>query len=401
MKLSFPVGIFLACLGSLPTDDALTDRSRLLGLVRELVAANSENPPGREAEAAKVLRSHMEANGLSWTSVGPKERPNLVVTTDLVGKARLVIHGHLDTVPVGPVDSWSHDPFQCESVGGRIYGRGTCDMKGPLAALAETMIVYAGEKHARPLLMLTTSDEESGCSGAEEVASSGMLAGVEYGVCAEPTNLEVLVSEKGMLWVRVIAEGRSAHGSRPEEGINAIQLCIEALKILTKRRYEFEPDALMGKPTLNIGVIQGGIKINVVPDRCEALVDMRLVKGQTTESVLTQMRGRLESAGLSERVKVEYVHGLPAVITPVDTEIVSASLEAVERVTGRRQRPRAATFGTDCSILQPKIGILNVICGPGAIEQAHRPDEYISVEQLVSSVDVYLHIARHFANDLS
>jgi len=274
-------------------------------------------------------------------------------------------------------------------------------MKGPLAALVETMITYADERHAKPLLMLATTDEESGSSGADQVAASKILTGVRYGVCAEPTSLEVLVGEKGMLWVRVTAEGKSAHGSRPEEGINAIELCINAVKILTKRPYPFERDSLMGKPTMNVGVINGGVKINVVPNRCEALIDMRLVKGQGIESTLEQMKNRLKEAGLSERVRVDYVHGLPAVITPIDAEIVSASLEAVEKVTGRAQRPRAATFGTDCSVLQPKIGILNVICGAGSIEQAHQPDEYVSVEQLLSSVDVYLHIARHFARDIS
>lgn len=383
------------------TDAALVDTSRLLRLVDELVAANSENPPGKEAEAGKVLREHVEEHGLFCTRVGPEDRPNLVISTGTTGNAELVLHGHLDTVPAGPRDSWSHEPFECERVGDRLYGRGTCDMKGPLAALTETMIAYAGERHGRPLLMLATSDEESGCSGAEEVAASGRLNGVSYGICAEPTSLEILVGEKGMLWVRVAAEGKSAHGSRPHEGINAIELCMEALKTLTKRSYAFEHDALMGTPTINVGVIKGGIKINVVPDRCEALVDMRLVKGQTIQSSIDQMKNRLRAAGLSERVKVEYVHGLPAVITPIDAKIVSTTREAVEKVTGQSQHLHAATYGTDCSVLQPKIGILNVICGPGSIEQAHQPDEYISVEQLISSVDVYLHVARHFTDDCS
>jgi succinyl-diaminopimelate desuccinylase len=249
--------------------------------------------------------------------------------------------------------------------------------------------------------MLATSDEECGSSGAEAVAASRALEGVRYGICGEPTSLHVLVGEKGMLWVRVVAEGKSAHGSRPEEGINAIGLCMEALKTLTKRHYPFEPDVLMGKPTINIGVINGGIKVNVVPNRCEALVDMRLVKGQEIHPILEQMGKRLEAAGLSERVRVEYVHGLPAVITPIDSEIVPAALEAIRKVTGRLQHPHAATFGTDCSVLQPKSGILNVICGPGSIEQAHQPDEYISIKELISSVEVYLQVARHFADGVS
>ncbi len=377
----------------------MVDTSRLLRLVEELVAANSENPPGQEAQAARVLREHVEQHGLSCTSVGPEKRPNLIISNGDFHGAELVLHGHLDTVPAGPRDSWSHEPFHCEYVGDRLYGRGTCDMKGPLAAMAETLIEYAGEGHSKPLLMLATSDEESGSSGADEVAASKALTGVRYGICGEPTSLEVLVGEKGMLWVRVIAEGKSAHASRPDEGINAINLCMDALKVLNNRGYPFEPDRLMGKPTMSIGMINGGIKINVVPDRCEALIDMRLVKGQGTQSTLEQMTKRLEAAGLSDRVRVEYVHGLPAVITPVDAEIVSTTVDAVEKVTGQVQRPRSATFGTDCSVLQPKIGILNVICGAGSIEQAHQPNEYISVKQLISSVEVYLHVARHFARD--
>ena len=95
-------------------------------------------------------------------------------------------------------------------------------------------------------------------------------------------------------------------------------------------------------------------------------------------------------------MSVEYVHGKPAVVTPIDAEIVSVSLNEVERITGKRSIPTAATYGTDCSVLQPKIGILNVICGPGSIEQAHQPNEYIELEELYKSVDVYLGIARHF-----
>ncbi|MHA2119457.1 MAG: M20 family metallopeptidase, partial [Candidatus Thorarchaeota archaeon] len=252
-------------------------------------------------------------------------------------------------------------------------------------------------KHNKPLVMLTTSDEESGCSGAEEVAASGLLKGIKYGVCAEPTNLGILVGEKGLFWSKVIATGKSAHGSRPEEGVNAIEACMDAIRILMKESYPYSEDAMLGQPTMNIGVIKGGIKVNVVPDSCEARLDMRIVKDQTPESLLKEMNNRLESAGLSKRVHVEYMHGKPAVLTPTDAEIVDISKGAVEKITGTIPSLGTATYGTDCSVLQPKVGILHVICGPGSIEQAHQPDEYIRLDELYQSVDIYLEIAQHFS----
>ncbi|MFX1263173.1 MAG: M20 family metallopeptidase [Promethearchaeota archaeon] len=375
----------------------MTDRSRLVSLAQDLVTINSENPPGSEAEVASILQTHMEDHGISCVSIGPRARPNLLFSTieDEIGP--LVIHGHMDTVPVGPRNSWTHDPFGGEIVYGLLFGRGAADMKGPVAALAETMIQYSNERHLTPLLMLATSGEESGFTGAEDVAKSGLLNGVQYGVCAEPTSLNVLVGEKGIFWSRIISEGRAAHGSRPEEGINAIELCIQALEVLTGAEYDYEPDFLLGTQTIGVGLIQGGVKVNVVPDTCEAFLDMRIVKGQTPESLLDDMNKRLVKAGLSDHVRVETVHGASATITPIDSEIASVSIDAVRRITGIEPSPTAATFGTDCSVLQPKTGITNVICGPGSIEQAHQPDEFIDIEQLAQSVDVYLEIARHFS----
>ncbi len=369
------------------------DTQRILQLARELIAANSENPPGREAEAARVLREHMEAHGISCRTIGSADRPNLVFSTHEEELGPLLFHGHLDTVPAGPEEQWNVDPFKGEVVGDRLYGRGACDMKGPLACLAETLLVYAQERNPIPLALLATADEESGCSGAEEVAQSGVLSGVRYGVCAEPTGLNVLVGEKGMLWTRIVATGKAAHASRPEEGVNAIELCIRALDVLTRQGYSYEPNELMGRPTISVGRIRGGIKINVVPDRCEAEIDMRLVAGQSTDSVLAEMRSRIVDAGLSDSVSVEYIHGKPAVITPCESPIVRVACDAVEAVTGRRPEPHAAPYGTDCSVLQPRLGIINVICGPGSIEQAHQPNEFIRIESLTRATQIYLRIA--------
>ncbi|MHA1962068.1 MAG: M20 family metallopeptidase [Candidatus Thorarchaeota archaeon] len=378
----------------------MTDKKRMTSLLKDLIATNSESPPGGEKEVADVLRNHMEAHGIACVSVGPSDRPNLIFSSQEGEIGPLVMHGHMDTVPAGPSELWTHDPFGGEIVEGKMYGRGACDMKGPVTALVETLILYSEEKHDTPLLVLTTSDEETGCTGAEKVATSGRLEGVKFGVCAEPTNLGVYVGEKGILWSKVVAKGEAAHGSRPDEGVNAIELCVDAVRVLTGEKYPFEEDPLLGEHTMSLGTINGGVKINVVPAQCEAQLDMRLVKGQTPDSVLEQMRARIIEAGLSERVQVEYVHGKKSVRTPENEEIVKVSLDAVEKVTGNRPSLSTATYGTDCSVLQPEVGILHVICGPGSIEQAHQPDEFIPMDQFYDSVDIYLDIARHFSGRL-
>lgn len=374
------------------------NQPRLLSLVKDLIATNSENPPGKEDEVAKVIKDHLEAYGISCKSIGPNKRPNLIFSSHEEEMGDLLLHGHMDTVPAGNLDRWKYNPFESQIHNGLLYGRGSCDMKGPLSAIIETLILYSEEKRQKPLLVLATSDEESGCSGAEEVAKSGYLSGVKYGVCAEPTDLQILVGEKGMFWFKIIAEGKSAHGSRPEEGVNAIIACMKAIDVIKSESFPFKEDALLGKPTLNVGMIKGGIKINVVPDYCEAQLDMRTVKGQTPESLMIQMSDRLQSTGLSDQVRVEYIYGKPSVSTPEDSQIVKIALDEVTRVLGTMPTLSAATYGTDCSVLQPKVGITNIICGPGSIEQAHQPNEFIRLEQLHKSVEIYLNIARKFSS---
>ncbi|TFG29578.1 M20 family peptidase [Candidatus Thorarchaeota archaeon] len=377
------------------------NESRVISLLKDMVSTNSENPPGREDAIAKIIKEHVEAYGISCVSIGPRKRPNLIFFSHEEQKGDLLFHGHMDTVPIGDLSSWEYDPFGAEVHEGLLFGRGACDMKGPVSAIVEALILYTEEKHEQPLLVLTTSDEESGCSGAGEVAKSGKLSGVKFGVCAEPTDLQVLIGEKGIFWFKVIAEGKSAHGSRPEEGINAINDCMDAIGIIASKPFPYDEDELLGKPTLNIGMIEGGIKVNVVPAHCEAQLDMRTVKGQTPESLTNLMNERLDLAGLSNRVRIQYIHGKPAVSTPLNSKIVNITKDQVLQVTGVVPSISTATYGTDCSVLQPKIGITNVICGPGSIKQAHQPNEFIRLDQLYQSVDVYLRIARSFDNQSS
>jgi succinyl-diaminopimelate desuccinylase len=377
----------------------MTSSQRVLALAKNLIATNSENPPGREKEVAEVLRSHLEPHGILCTQVGSDDRPNLLFSTHKGDMGSLVLHGHMDTVPAGPREKWEFDPFACITANGRLYGRGAADMKGPLAALAETMILYKRENHKEPLLLLATSNEENGLLGAEEVADSGILQGVEYGVCAEPTGLQLFLGEKGVVWVKVTAKGKTGHSSRPDTGMNAIDLCIQAIQVLTQGDYPSEPDALLGNHTMNVGRIKGGTQQGVIPESCEALIDMRIVKGQTPESIMNLMQQHLDDAGIGQHISIENYNRSYTTITPVDSKIVRFASSAIVDLTGLPPKLGVATYGSDSSVLQNRVGISNIIYGPGSIAQAHQPNEYIEIDELLKSVDVYLHIARAFDDE--
>ncbi|TFG13749.1 M20 family peptidase [Candidatus Thorarchaeota archaeon] len=371
------------------------DRSRVLNLAKSLIMTKSENPPGHEHEVASIIRNHLESYGISCKQVGNPKRPNLIFSTSENINGKLLLHGHMDTVPAGSLKEWNMDPFGAVMEGNSLYGRGSCDMKGPLSALAETMILYSQERHKEPLMMLATSEEETTCGGAEAAAKSDLLESVKYGICAEPTSLNVLIGEKGLLWLRLSTKGRAAHGSTPELGKNAIKLCMKALEVILQYDYSFVKNKILGEPTINLGKISGGNKINIVPEECEAELDMRLVKGQIPQEIVNQMNSVLKQHGIEDGVCIDTMRSKPTILTPKDSEIVTMTLDAVENILGSRPPLEAATYGTDCSVLQPKLGIENVICGPGSIKLAHQPNEHINIDELLRAVEIYQSIARN------
>jgi acetylornithine deacetylase/succinyl-diaminopimelate desuccinylase-like protein len=207
------------------------------------------------------------------------------------------------------------------------------------------------------------------------------------------------LGEKGVVWVRVTAKGKTGHSSRPETGMNAIDLCIQAIHVLTHGVYPSEPDAFLGNHTMNVGKIEGGTQQGVIPDTCKALIDMRIVKGQTPESITDLMKKHLDDAGIGQNVSIENYNSSYTTITPTDSKIVQFASKAIEDLTGTQPELGVATYGSDSSVLQNRVGIFNIIYGPGSIAQAHQPNEYIEIDQLLKSIDVYLHIARAFNDE--
>jgi succinyl-diaminopimelate desuccinylase len=361
-------------------------------LTQELVRTRTVNPPGDEGKAASLLGARLEAAGLEVTAHELAEgRTSLVARTRSRGeRPALCLTGHLDTVPLGRAD-WSRDAFAAEIDGERLYGRGTSDMKGGTAAIvvAAERIAALGEG-AAGLELVLCAGEETGCEGA--LALTGSLGRCGAVLVAEPTTNYPCVAHKGVVWADAVARGKTAHGSMPHLGENAIYKLARAVARLEDFSLEAEEHALLGLPTVSLGTFSGGININSVPDYATAGIDVRTVPGMSGDAVLAALRERLgDEVELDPRV----------VLDPIDTDPgdawVREVFEVMAPLIGETPEPRGLAYFTDAAALSPAYGTPpTIICGPGDAEQAHRTDESCSVAALEDSAEGLFEIARRW-----
>ena len=218
-------------------------------------------------------------------------------------------------------------------------------------------------------------------------------------VIGEPTNLEVYIAEKGACWLELTTFGKTAHGSMPELGINAVMHMVTALQALTHLRLSYPPHPLFDKPTMNVGTIAGGHKTNVVPDRCSATIDVRTLPGMRHEEVLGEIRHTL--AGLRQTIpnftyEMRVIADRAPVASDPQAPIVETMLATLQ-AHGRRETPKATPgYATDASVFQPASGAPFVIFGPGIPQLAHQPDEYIELETYLQSIELYCELAERY-----
>jgi succinyl-diaminopimelate desuccinylase len=350
-------------------------------LAQALVRADTQNPPGGEGPAARILGGLLEEAGFS---VGRHEfapgRPSLVAR--LGGEPFLALTGHLDTVPADPA-AWSGDPFSGEVSGGSLWGLGSSDMKSGVAALAWAALLAARRTwRGGGLLLVLTAGEETGCQGANHLAAQAGLLGRAGGLLvAEPTGARPWLGHKGALWLAGRTTGRAAHGSRPQEGDNAIYKAARAITRLAAHTLTGEHH-LLGRPTFNLGTIKGGVKPNVVPAKAEFALDVRTVPGAGREKVMAELARVLGP-------EVELTPGVEAepVVTDPDDPFARLVTEEWSRAAGAEPRPEAASYFTDGGALGRALGAPVVLLGPG--EMAHQADEHCPLEQIELALAVY------------
>ncbi|WP_427024928.1 acetylornithine deacetylase [Aureimonas ureilytica] len=325
---------------------------------------------------------------------GPEgDRANLFATIGPADVPGYVLSGHTDVVPATE-SGWSADPFTLRCEGDRLYGRGTTDMKGFLACALAALPTLAATPLRRPLHLAFSYDEEAGCRGVPHmIAELPKLCAKPLGVLVgEPSGLQAVLAHKGKAAARLEVRGRSGHSSRPDQGLNAVHAMVGVLgeAVAEGRALEegpFDPRFAPPYSTLQVGIIKGGRALNVIPDHCTAEVELRAIAGANPRALLEPLRARLgalEAEGFS--VDWSELSAYPALALSPQSALAALMGE----LTGR-PLIEAVSYGTEAGLFQDADHDA-VICGPGDIARAHRPDEFITRGELEACLAMILRL---------
>ncbi len=366
-----------------------------LELTQALVRFDTINPPGNERLCAEHLGSILNDAGFAVSYHEFAEtRTSLVARIGGDADAKpLCFTGHIDTVPLGAAP-WSVDPFAADIADGKLYGRGTSDMKSGVAAFVVAAIRLVRELETGPgMVLIITAGEETGCEGAYHLAGLGNVLGDAGAiVVAEPSSNLPFVGHKGALWLKAVASGLTAHGSMPELGINAIYKAARTISQLEDFDFNVARHPVLGKPTLNVGTVHGGMNINSVPDRAEVGIDIRTLPDQDHGDLCAHL-----SSYLGDDIAVEPIVDVGSVWTDPAEDWMLDVFDVMAEILGKMPEVCTATYFTDAAALTPAYGgPPTVILGPGEAAMAHQTDEYCVVDRIDQAVNAYVEIAKRW-----
>jgi acetylornithine deacetylase/succinyl-diaminopimelate desuccinylase family protein len=360
-------------------------RDRLIKLTQKVISFNSENPPGNELALSKFIYDDMKSLGLAVKyHTYAKGRPNVIAVMKgslprkQAEKQALLLTPHFDTVPIG--SGWKYDPLGGKIKNGKLYGRGATDDKGNLASAMEVMrsLIEDGFKPRKDIIMAATVDEETGSKFgivplvSEKVLQPGLALVLDSDEC------QTIIAQKGLIHIRVQVQGKKAHGAYNWEGVNAIEQAVEIIAKLKAYKFKYKKHPLLRPPTLNIGVIKGGDKVNMVADHCEFAVDLRYLPGTSPYTLLKEVRSIVQKVTKKFKIIIDDMQ-LPYQISP-DHPFVKTYLNAAKackcqaKVTGSQGATVMTFFQNE--------GIPAFATGYGAKQTAHTTDEYLKVETL-------------------
>ena len=363
-----------------------------------MVKINTVNPPGDEQRLAELICDFISPYGLECELHQIDEnRSNIVV--HLRGKdptlKKLYLNGHLDTVPIGE-QPWTVNPFGAEIKDGRIYGRGTTDMKGGVAALLETMMILKENQFSleQDVVFIGTVGEEVDCLGARAAVEKGLIENPGAILIAEPSCLDLYIAHKGALWLEIRTYGKTAHGSMPSEGINAIDSMMYILNEIRKLKLD-EVDELLGMASQSINVINGGVATNVVPDYCTLNLDFRTVMASQNYKIIHKIEaiiGRLSDTRVGFKADYAVLQNLEPLKNKNESAFIKGLQHTNHQMYQKGIQDRSANYYTDGSVFRKHFDVPILIYGAGDTTLAHQPDESISIRDLEKSVEFYLRI---------
>jgi len=373
----------------------------LVNMLRELIAlpsisATSDKWDMGNQDVIEQLANWLRPLGFE-VRVMPLATPgkaNLIASYGS-GSGGLVLAGHSDTVPYDDA-RWQSDPFALSDRDNRFYGLGTADMKGFFALVIEAVSSLLSHDFKAPLIILATADEESSMDGARALVQSD-ISGARYAVVGEPTGLKPIRAHKGILMEGITITGRSGHSSNPLLGNSALEAMHEVIGELLNLRGELQekyhhPGFAVPTPTMNLGCIHGGDNPNRICGQCELHFDIRAIPGMDTDEVRQRIQQHLSP--IAERRKINIglrslIGGVDAFEQPADSELVKVA----EQLTG--QSADVVNFATEAPFFQ-QLGLQTIVMGPGSIDQAHQPDEFIAHDQIQPTVALIQNLVTRF-----
>ncbi|MBD0863483.1 M20 family metallopeptidase [Gordonia sp. zg691] len=376
----------------------LIDEDALVALTTALVEAPSENPGGTEGAAVAVLEKACRALGLTVdVREAAPQRPNLVATLTGGHGPGLMFLGHSDVVPAGP--DWTADPYTVRTHDGRLYGRGTTDMKGGLAAVVAAMAAVSraaefGVELSGPVRLVCTADEEEHGLGVRDFVSRPADHDFLGCVVAEPTDLQVVRGCRGASYIEIDVTGRAAHSGRPADGRSAIDAAAAIVELIRAdgEHLAGSLDDLLGCGTWNVGTIQGGQGISVVAPSCSLGIDRRLMPDEDPHVIAEELRKTIRDNGIDTdgiSVDVRVTMEMPGFATAADHPLVTAAVGSVTDA-GTVTSVGGWSAACDGGFVSRDLGIPSIVLGPGNINtDAHQPDESVAIADLVTAARAY------------
>jgi acetylornithine deacetylase len=374
--------------------DELIEPEELTELLRLLVSTPSVT--GEERAVAEAAAGWLRVRGVDAQLVEAEPgRPNVIASLGS-GPRGLVLNGHYDVVPVG--DGWTRDPWGAEIADGRLYGRGSADMKAGVACAMAAFVACAravSEPRARLLLTLVIDEEDAG-RGTRAAIAQGLDC--DWAVVCEPTELRAVRAARGNCYLDVTVTGVSAHAGNPDLGVNAIHAGAEVVRRVVEldRELQGRTHPLLTPPRTGVGTIDGGLLVSAVAPDCRIRIDRRTLPGEDGASALADLERVLAAPPVepaAAQVDVAMTMEMPPFETPAGHPLLVALSEAAAAAGAPDGEPIGVTYATDAGFLDRDGPVPVVVFGPGSVTEAHRPDESVPLADLPIAARTYAHLA--------
>jgi succinyl-diaminopimelate desuccinylase len=376
-------------------------------LTKDLIEIPSENPTGNEFLVGKYLESFLKKNNIPFEkSFVDKKRENLTIEIGDRKKKSITFINHIDTVPAG--EGWKTNPFLSKVSKGKLFGRGSCDMKGGVAssliALKEIKKkIDAGKKIKKSLKYLLVVDEESAwMKGVSHEIDRGKVTKEDLVISCEPTSLNLVIAQKGAMWYEIEIKGKNAHAASPHMGINAIHAsCIVIQDLFDEFKKKKFSHSLLGKTTFVPSIIEGGRKTNMVADQCKFQIDVRFIPPLTIKKIETLIKDTINNScrklpgtkGILNSICIDR----PPIISNEESEGCLLIKEVLKKNIGTKTKTIGVSYYSDAGVVASRTK--NKQCfllGPGNIEQAHSPNEFVSTKELTKATKIYMDIIEKY-----